>query len=172
MASHLLYKFLVWKFKEYSLFQVTRTDASCVLDVTCFQHKVLRESHSILSHCTHYIPLFFFTVHLYLSLVGFTYRRATREDKGGGVSSALFRKLIKNALVLRKDALIVVIYALNFSFKTKFLRVSRRKNRKELHSVLRFSHKLRNFFITEVYHFTHHAKEKLQQYTNGESHKQ
>lgn len=75
----------------------------------------------MLSHCTHYISLFFLTVHLYLSLVEFTYRRATREDKVGGVSPALFRKLIKNALVLRKDALIVVIYALNLSFKTKFL---------------------------------------------------
>ena len=36
----------------------------------------------------------------------------------------------KNALILGKNALIVVICGLNFSFKIKFLRLSRRKNRR------------------------------------------
>ena len=44
------------------------------------------------------------------------------------VSPALFQKLKKSALILGKNALIVVIYGLNFSFKMQFLRVSRTKN--------------------------------------------
>ena len=47
----------------------------------------------------------------------------------GEVSPALFQKLEKSALILRKNALIVVIYGYNFSFKMRFLRVSREKNR-------------------------------------------
>ena len=42
----------------------------------------------------------------------------------GKVSPALFRKLEKSVLIWRKNALIVVIYGYNFSFKMKFLRVS------------------------------------------------
>ena len=40
------------------------------------------------------------------------YRRVTRgeEGGGGGVSSVLFRKLEKSALICRKNVLIVVIY--------------------------------------------------------------
>ena len=40
------------------------------------------------------------------------------------------RKLEKSALIWRKNALIVVIYGYNFSFKMNFLRVSRKKNRR------------------------------------------
>ena len=54
-------------------------------------------------------------------------RHVTRGGEGGGVSPALFRKLEKSALIWRKNALIVVIYGYNFSLKTKFSRVSRRK---------------------------------------------
>ena len=43
---------------------------------------------------------------------------------------ALFRKLEKSAQLLEKNALIVVIYGLNFSFKMQVLRVSRRKNQR------------------------------------------
>ena len=40
------------------------------------------------------------------------YRRVTRGEEGGrgGVSSVLFRKLEKSALICRKNVLIVVIY--------------------------------------------------------------
>ena len=48
----------------------------------------------------------------------------------GDVSPALFLKLEKSALIFWENALIVVIYVLNFSFKMQFLRVSRRKNRR------------------------------------------
>ena len=50
----------------------------------------------------------------------------------GEVSPALFRKLEKSALIWGKNALIVVIYGLNFSFKMQFFRVSRQKNRRFL----------------------------------------
>ena len=40
------------------------------------------------------------------------------------------RELEKSALIWRKNALIVVIYAYNFSFKMNFLRVSRKKTRR------------------------------------------
>ena len=40
---------------------------------------------------------------------------------------SFFRKLEKSALILEKNALIAVIYGLNFSFKVQFLRVSRTK---------------------------------------------
>ena len=43
------------------------------------------------------------------------------------VSPTLIRKLEKSVLILGKNALIAVIYGLNFSFKLQFLRVSRRK---------------------------------------------
>ena len=56
-------------------------------------------------------------------------RRVTRGG-GGEVSPALFQKLEKSALIWRKNALIVVIYGYNFSFKMKFLRVSRGKTRR------------------------------------------
>ena len=46
---------------------------------------------------------------------------------GGEVSPAVFKKLEKIVLIWRKNALIVVIYGYNFSFKMKFLRVSRGK---------------------------------------------
>ena len=39
-------------------------------------------------------------------------------------------KLEKSALILGKNALIAVIYGVNFSFKMQFLRVFRRKNRR------------------------------------------
>ena len=45
--------------------------------------------------------------------------------QGGEVSPALFRKLEKSVLICGKNALIVVICGYNFSFKMKFLRVSR-----------------------------------------------
>ena len=58
----------------------------------------------------------------------FPLRRVTRGGEGGGeVSPALFRKLEKSALIWRKNALIVVIYGYDFSFKMRFLRVSRGK---------------------------------------------
>ena len=53
-------------------------------------------------------------------------RRVTRGGRGG-VSSALFQKLEKSALILGKNALILVIYGLNLWIKMKFLRVSRKK---------------------------------------------
>ena len=55
---------------------------------------------------------------------------AQLEGEGGKVYPALFQKLKKSALILRKNVLIVVIYKLNFSFKMQSLRVSRRKNRR------------------------------------------
>ena len=54
------------------------------------------------------------------------YRRVTGGGEGE-VSPALFQKLEKSALILGKNALIVVIYRLNFSFKMQFLRVYRIK---------------------------------------------
>ena len=48
--------------------------------------------------------------------------------KGEEVFPALFQKLEKSALILRKNALIVIIFGLNYSFKMQFLRVSRRRN--------------------------------------------
>ena len=45
------------------------------------------------------------------------------------MSLALFRKLEKSTLIWRKNALIVVIYGYNFSFKMRSLRVSRGKTR-------------------------------------------
>ena len=42
---------------------------------------------------------------------------AQLEGEGGEVYPALFQKLKKRALILRKNVLIVVIYKLNFSFK-------------------------------------------------------
>ena len=58
-------------------------------------------------------------------------RRVTRggQGVGGDVSLALFQKLEKSVLILRKNALIWVIYGLYFSFKMEVLRGSRRKNR-------------------------------------------
>ena len=53
--------------------------------------------------------------------------RVTRGERGD-VSPALFRNLEKIALILGKNALITVIYGLNFSFKMQLLRVSGRKN--------------------------------------------
>ena len=53
-----------------------------------------------------------------------------RVTRGGEVPPALFRKLEKSALIWRKNALIVVICEYNFSFKMKFLRVSRGKTRR------------------------------------------
>ena len=47
----------------------------------------------------------------------------------GEVSPTIFQKLEKSALIWRKNTLILVIYGYNFSFKTKFSRVSRRKTR-------------------------------------------
>ena len=55
-------------------------------------------------------------------------RRVTRGGRGGEVSPALFQKLEKSALILGKNALIVVIYGLNFLFKMQFVRFSRRKS--------------------------------------------
>ena len=48
--------------------------------------------------------------------------------KGEEVFPALFQKLEKRALILGENALIVVIFGLNYSFKMQFLRVSRRRN--------------------------------------------
>ena len=41
-----------------------------------------------------------------------------------------FKNWKKSALIFGENALIVVIYVLNFSFKMQFLRVSRRKNQR------------------------------------------
>ena len=49
------------------------------------------------------------------------------KGRGEEVSPALFQALEKSALIWRKNALIVIIYGLNFSFKMKFSRISRRK---------------------------------------------
>ena len=52
---------------------------------------------------------------------------AKLEGGGGQVSPALFQKLEKSVLILGKNSLIVVVYGVNFTFKTQFLRVCRRK---------------------------------------------
>ena len=55
-------------------------------------------------------------------------RPVNRGGRGeGGVSPTLFQKLGKNALILGKNALIALLYGLNFLFKMQFLRVSRKK---------------------------------------------
>ena len=54
-------------------------------------------------------------------------RRVTRAGRGE-VSPALFENWKKSALIQRKHALTVVIYAYIFSIKMKFLRVSRGKD--------------------------------------------
>ena len=50
----------------------------------------------------------------------------------GGARSPLsfFTKLEKIALIFGENALVAVIYVLNFSFKMQFLRISRRKYRR------------------------------------------
>ena len=57
----------------------------------------------------------------------YSFQVHNQSGKGGEVSPALFQKLEKCALIWRKNVLIVVIYGYNFSFKMKFLRVSRGK---------------------------------------------
>ena len=57
-------------------------------------------------------------------------RRVTRGGRGGEVSPVLFQKLEKSALIWGKNALVVVIYGLNFLFKMQFVRFSRRKSRR------------------------------------------
>ena len=47
----------------------------------------------------------------------------------GEVSPALFQKLGKSALILRKNALIAVIPGLNFLFKVQFLKIPGEKTR-------------------------------------------
>ena len=54
------------------------------------------------------------------------------------VSPALVKKLSKSALIWRKNALIVVICWLNFSFKMQFLIVSKRKSQEFISMVLFF----------------------------------
>ena len=56
------------------------------------------------------------------------YKRVTRGGRGGEVYPSLFQNLGKSTLILGKNALIVVTYGLNFSFKMQFWRVSRRIN--------------------------------------------
>ena len=53
-------------------------------------------------------------------------QNSKRVTRGGGreVYPALFKKKKKSALIWGKNALIVVIYGQNFSFKMKSLRVS------------------------------------------------
>ena len=55
-------------------------------------------------------------------------RARNYRGKGREVSPALFRKLEKSSPILGKNALIVVIRGLSFSFKLQFLRVRGRKN--------------------------------------------
>ena len=55
-------------------------------------------------------------------------RCVTRRGRGRS-PLPLFKNWKKGALILRTNALIVVIYGLEFSFKMQFLRVFRRKNR-------------------------------------------
>ena len=57
------------------------------------------------------------------------YRRVTRGGgRGGEDYPALFQNLGRSTVILGKNALIVVTYGLNFSFKMQFWRVSRRIN--------------------------------------------
>ena len=51
------------------------------------------------------------------------------ERKGEDLLSS-FSKIGKSVLILRKSALVISIYVLNFSFKILFLRISKRKNPK------------------------------------------
>ena len=55
-------------------------------------------------------------------------RRVTRGGGGGEYYPALFAKIGKSALIQGKNALVLIIYVLNFSFKMQFLSVSMRKN--------------------------------------------
>ena len=96
---------------------------------------------SLFTHST--VVLFYFiTFHLYrfhsaFSCIKTSYLRMltklpqARSQRGGRgeISPALFQKLEKSALILGKNALIIVIYGLNLSFKMQFLRVFRRKIR-------------------------------------------
>ena len=63
-------------------------------------------------------------------LANSSFRHITRRVESGEVSPALYQKLEKSALIWRKIVLIVVIYGYNFSFKMKFLRVSRQINQR------------------------------------------
>ena len=64
LALFLLYIFLVWIFSWRDLFQVTGTDASCVLYIICSQFITLSKSRSILPiapgllHCWHHLMPF------------------------------------------------------------------------------------------------------------------
>ena len=71
-------------------------------------------------------PTFYFYEFMIIFIISF--RRVTRGGEEEEVPPALFQKLEKSALILGKNALIVVIYGLNFSFKMQFLRVSRNKS--------------------------------------------
>ena len=51
---------LVWIFKGHGFFQVTRTNASYVLYIICFQLIALSKSGSILSNCTWFISVMVF----------------------------------------------------------------------------------------------------------------
>ena len=64
---------------------------------------------------------FYFYEFMIIFIISF--RRVTRGGEEEEVPPALFQKLEKSALILGKNALIVVIYGLNFSFKMQFLRV-------------------------------------------------
>ena len=63
------------------------------------------------------------------SALSYCYRCVTK-GKRGEISPVLSRKLEKSSLIFGKNALIVAIYGLNFSFKIHFLSYSRRKNPK------------------------------------------
>ena len=48
---------LVWIFSKRNLFQDTGTDASCVLNITCFSSQPLSKSRSISAYCAWFIAL-------------------------------------------------------------------------------------------------------------------
>ena len=79
--------------------------------------------------CDHIAKLIYRIYRPHLSKYVLIFRRVTREGRGK-VCPALFQELEESTLILGKNALIVVIYGLNFLFKMQFLRVSRRKNRR------------------------------------------
>ena len=61
---------------------------------------------------------------------GKCYKRVTRGGEEGRSPLPIFQNLEKSILILGKNALIVVIYGLNFSFKIQFLKVFRIKYRR------------------------------------------
>ena len=70
LALFLFYVFLVWIYSWYDLFQVTGTDAICILHIICSHFTTFEKVSSILSiapgllHCWHHLLAFYFALAL------------------------------------------------------------------------------------------------------------